>query len=97
MTKRLRRPIENEHSCIIQVKINKIINLKKQQQQENKKLFACFLDRFPNESEEVKKEEEKKFKEIGEAYAVLSDAKKRSRYDNGQDLDEMSSGMSSAG
>ena len=31
---------------------------------------------------------------MGEAYAVLSDVKKRTRYDNGQDLDECSSGMS---
>lgn len=60
-----------------------------------KRALAHHPDRFPNESEEVKKEEEKKFKEVGEAYAVLSDAKKRSRYDNGQDLDEVSSGMSS--
>ncbi len=36
----------------------------------------------------MKREEEKKFKEVGEAYAVLSDAKKRQRFDNGQDLDE---------
>jgi len=58
-----------------------------------KSALAHHPDRFPNETEEKKIEEEKKFKEIGEAYAVLSDPKKRSRYDNGQDLDEMSSGM----
>lgn len=59
--------------------------------------MAHHPDRFPNETEEVKKEEEKKFKEVGEAYGVLSDAKKRQRYDNGQDLDEMNSGMGGGG
>lgn len=41
-----------------------------------------------NANEEEKREQEKKFKEVGEAYAILSDTTKRDRYDNGQDLDE---------
>lgn len=51
---------------------------------------ATFLraDRHSSASSEVQKEEEKKFKEVGEAFSVLSDAKKRSRYDSGQDLED---------
>lgn len=62
-----------------------------------KSALAHHPDRFPNATEDEKKEEEKKFKEVGEAYGVLSDAKKRSRFDNGQDLDDMGSGMGGGG
>ena len=54
-----------------------------------KRALVHHPDRHANATDEEKKEQEKKFKEVGEAYTVLSDPVKKSRYDNGQDLDEM--------
>jgi len=54
-----------------------------------KRALVHHPDRHAGASEEEKKEHERKFKEVGEAYGVLSDTKKRSRYDNGHDVDDL--------
>ena len=58
----------------------------------NRSTRCPFADRHSSATEEEKKEHERKFKEIGEAYGILSDAKKRSRYDNGCDVEDLDGG-----
>ncbi|XP_028843198.1 dnaJ homolog subfamily C member 7 [Denticeps clupeoides] len=54
----------------------------------HKRALMHHPDRHSGASAEVQKEEEKKFKEVGEAFTVLSDPKKKSRYDSGHDLED---------
>lgn len=61
---------------------------KEASQDEIKKAFRTLSlkwhpDKFSNKTEDERKDAEEKFKEISEAYAVLSDEKKRQEYDMG--------------
>ena len=51
----------------------------------------------PDRHQDDKEEAEKMFKEIGEAYACLSDPQKRARYDAGGDDMDFDSGMGGMG
>lgn len=53
-----------------------------------KRALVHHPDRHSNATDAEKKEQEIKFKEIGEAYAILSDPNKKARFDSGQDLDD---------
>jgi DnaJ homolog subfamily C member 7 len=54
-------------------------------------------DKHNTKSEEEVKYAEAVFKDIGEAYAILSDPQKRQRYDAGEDIEEIEQGRSSGG
>jgi DnaJ homolog subfamily C member 7 len=53
-------------------------------------------DKNASKSEEEQKKAEAMFKDIGEAYSILSDDQKRRRYDSGADLDELNGGPGSS-
>ncbi len=54
-------------------------------------------DKHASESPEQIEEAEVKFKELGEAYSILSDQQKRQRYDAGEDVEEINQGSGGMG
>ncbi|XP_045511069.1 dnaJ homolog subfamily C member 7 [Colias croceus] len=58
-----------------------------------KRALVHHPDRHAGATDTERREQEKRFKEVGEAYGILSDPKKRARYDHGQDFDDDGSGV----
>lgn len=57
-----------------------------------KKAVIWHPDKHSQATEEEQKKAEDMFKDIGEAYGVLSDAQKRQMYDEGADIEEINQG-----
>lgn len=57
-----------------------------------KRALVHHPDRHANASVEEQRKQEGHFKEVGEAYTILSDTQKRTRYDTGQDIEEEQGG-----
>ena len=62
-----------------------------------KKALKFHPDKQSGASEEAKKEAEKNFKSVGEAYDILSDPEKKARYDSGVDVEDMDNPHAGAG
>ena len=54
-----------------------------------KAAMLCHPDRHASGTDEEKKAAEVKFKEVGEAFEILSDPEKKARYDQGEDVEEI--------
>lgn len=55
------------------------------------------LQWHPDKNVDNREEAEAKFREIAAAYEILGDEEKRTRYDRGEDIDDMGSGMGGGG
>lgn len=92
-----------EHKKSLRKDYYKILSIKKDaSDDEIKKAYRKLAlkyhpDKNQDGTPEEKEAAEKTFKDIGEAYSVLSDPNKRRRYDSGQDLEGGMGGMGGEG